>query len=44
MYQIRDSKVALEIIQLIARSKAFHYATSKMKFGFQEVISSDSLY
>ena len=37
-------EVALETIQLISRSKAFHSAISKMKFGVQEVISSDSLH
>ena len=34
----------LEMIQLIARFKAFHFAISKTNFGAQEVISFDSLY
>ena len=35
-------KVALEMMQLIAGSKAFHLEILKMKFSVQEVISFDS--
>ena len=37
-------KIVIEMIQLIAGSKDFYSVILKIKFGVQEMISSDSLH